>query len=164
MGAARMPLTFPQTVNYTPHQLAMLAGVNKRQPISLEKTSLKSRIGSVVDLEEKKEVEAQRKKLSGDLRELIRRNQKTILKFFRDADPYKTGYVPQRAFREALSLINVPIEAAIFTTSGSWHEEREMHRVDGTEGIRPGPFKEHLMWIQDPLGAQTSVPDISKGH
>jgi len=158
-----MPITYPQTANYKPHQLAMLAGVNKRDQIQNEKSTLKSRFGSVVDLEEKKEVEKHRVNMTNQLRELVRLDLTTIRKFFRDSDPYKTGYVSQRQFREALSLLNIPIEAAIYSQSGAWHEERELHAVDGTEGMRPGPFKEHLMWLQDPLGAQ-NYPDVSHGH
>lgn len=158
-----MPITYPQSVNYLPHQMAMLAGVNKRQPLLSEHSTLKSRLGSVVDLEEKKEVEARRRLLQSNIRELINRNLTAIRKFFRDADPYQTGYVSQRQFRETLSLLNIPIEAAIFSTTGMWHEEREVHTIDGIEGRRPGPFKEHLMWIQDPIGAK-DVADIAHGH
>ena len=69
----------------------MLAGVNKRQPLLSEHSTLKSRLGSVVDLEEKQEVEARRRLLQSNIRELINRNLTAIRKFFRDADPYQTG-------------------------------------------------------------------------
>jgi len=101
--------------------------------------------------------------MCGNLRELIRRRFSTIMKYFKDSDPYQTGYVSQRQFREALSLINVPVEAATFAIPGVWHEEREVHEVEGADGYRPGPFKEHLIWLQDPLGAQP-IPDVTHGH
>ena len=91
----------------------MLAGVNKRDQIQNEKSTLKSRFGSVVDLEEKKEVEKHRVNMTNQLRELVRLDLTTIRKFFRDSDPYKTGYVSQRQFREALSLVNIPIEVLV---------------------------------------------------
>merc|ERR1711871_1589731 len=160
---AAMPITYPQAINYTPHQMAMLAGVNKRDQMTNEKSTLKSRLGSVVDLEEKKEVEKRRQMMCSNLRELVSRREPTLRKFFRDADPYQTGYISQRQFREALSLINVPIEAATFAVSGVWHEEREINIIYGHDGERPGPFKEHLIWMQDPVGAQAG-PDITHGH
>jgi len=43
-----------QAVNYTPHQMAMLAGCNTRgvETYAPQKSTLKSRMGSVCDLDE----------------------------------------------------------------------------------------------------------------
>ena len=43
-----------QAVNYTPHQMALLAGVNRRDRATFQETNstLKTRMGSVCDVEE----------------------------------------------------------------------------------------------------------------
>ena len=51
----------------------------------------------------------------------------------------------------------------MFTVPGMWKEERNIFPVDGNEGIRGGPFKENLYWLQDRQAGQ-AVPDVSHGH
>ena len=50
----------------------------------------------------------------------------------------------------------------MFTVPGMWKEERNIFPVDGNEGIRGGPFKENLYWLQDRQAGQ-AVPDVSHG-
>jgi len=131
-----------------------------------EKSTVKSRFGSVIDLEEKREAELRRKSIASSLQKIVKDNLAEIRRFFVTADPDRTGYVPQHKFRALLELLKIPIEVARFSMPGYWHEEREVSEVYGTDGHRSGPFKEHLMWVQNKMGAQANYEnkDIGNGH
>lgn len=80
-------------MNYDPHHLAMLAGVNKRPDYGLVHSTIKSRLGSVVDLQEGKEMEMIRSDIGEKLRQLVGSHIHALHNFFRESDPHDTGSV-----------------------------------------------------------------------
>lgn len=69
----------------------MLAGVNKRPHYGLEKSTLKTRLGSVVDLQEGEEIEYIRKGITRDVKKLIEHNIHKLRNHFNDCDKHETG-------------------------------------------------------------------------
>jgi len=120
-------------MNYDPHHMAMLAGINRRPDYGLARSTIKSRLGSVVDLQEGKEMEMIRSNITEKTRELVGNNIHALHKFFRENDPHDTGttcrgaclplayllvffplgYVPQHKFRQVLEMIGAPIEVPL---------------------------------------------------
>ena len=97
-----------QTVNYTPHQLAMLAGVNKRPQYGLERSTLKSRLGSVVDLQEGEEIEYIRKGITRDVKKLLENNIHKLRNHFNNCDKHQTGDSSITAPSHRLPVVFVP--------------------------------------------------------
>jgi len=69
----------------------MLAGVNKRVDYALERSTLKSRLGSVVDLAEGEEIELIREGITKDMKKLIEHNIHKLRNHFNNCDKYRTG-------------------------------------------------------------------------